>query len=151
MTGLQTIKEWAKSQARKSNKRKGDAFQDEIADFLRANGWLVDVVQASRRLIMRRGRSAWITTKEDILGAFDMIAIRKDSGPVLLIQATTDRGLLSRKKRTIEELGLVGTADGREVLIWSRGLGDQRWEAWEMVGPGWEPFNPGIRYSGGAS
>lgn len=146
MTGLITIKEWARSQACRANKRKGDAFQDEIADFLRGRGWLVDVVQPARRLIMRRGRSAWITTKEDILGAFDMLAIRKDLGPVLLVQATTNRGLLSRKKKTIEELGLIGTAEGREVVIWSRGLGGRRWEAWEMVHVCWEPFDPEVRY-----
>ena len=147
MTGLQTIKEWAKSQACKGNKRKGDLFQNELADFLRANGWLVDVVQPARRLIMRRGRSVWITTKEDILGAFDMLAIRKDAGLVLLIQATTDRGLLSRKKRTIEALGLIGTIEGRSIIIWSRGLGTQKWEAWEMIGGIWSAFNPEERYT----
>lgn len=146
MTSIESIKSWARSQARRNNKRKGDQFQDEIADFLRARGWLVDVVQASRRLIMRRGRMAWITTKEDILGAFDMIAIRKDTWDVLLIQATTDRGMIRRKERAIEDLGVVGYEGSRRFIVWTRALPPGRWEAWALEGSSWISFNPEERY-----
>ena len=147
MTASIPIATWAKSQSRRQNTRKGNAFQNEIASFLRSHGWLVDVVEPVRRMIYRGGRATWMTTKEDLLGVFDLLALRPDAGPVLLIQATTSRGLLRRKIRSIEASGLKGAVDGREIMVWTRGLAGKQWDAW-FSGPSgrWFPFDPMARY-----
>lgn len=119
---MESISNWSSRMRKKGNKAKGDSFQTETINFLKARGWLCDEAKPCRRLIMRGGRSAWMTTKEDFYGAFDILALRMEKSPVLFIQCTTDRGLLALKKRTILE-AVGGWAPGRELMVATRPLG----------------------------
>lgn len=119
---MESISSWSSRMRRRGNKAKGDSFQTETIRFLEARGWLCDEAKPSRRLIMRGGRSAWMTVKEDHFHAFDILALRATKSPILLIQCTTDRGLLAIKKRTILE-AVGGWAPGRELMVATRPLG----------------------------
>jgi len=107
---------------RRGNKSRGDAFQTEVIRYLHERGWLCDEAKPCRRMISRGDRTSWITTKEDFFGAFDIVALRMEKSPVLLIQCTTDRGLLALKKRTILE-AVGGHAAGRELIVVTRPIG----------------------------
>lgn len=118
---MESLSSWSTRMKRKGNRARGDAFQSEVMAVLATQGWLCDEAKPYRRLIMRGGRSAWMTVKEDFFHAFDILALRAAKSPVLLIQCTTDRGLLALKKRTILE-AVGGYAPGRELIVVTRPL-----------------------------
>ncbi len=98
MTKIQSIREWAKSKVLSGNTAKGNAFEQRVAAYLRANGWIVDVTELNRTV--RKGR--WVTKKGDFFGCFDLIAVHPVAPWTVFIQATTAPGEVPRKTAKID-------------------------------------------------
>lgn len=143
-----TLKEWAaRKSGRSGNTKRGAGFEAQIAAELGGAGWACDVVEISRQMIVRRGRSAWITKKADAFGCIDITAV-KPGEPVLFIQATLDdsASMMRRKAAEIEKV-FVTRSDGRRVLIVQpaemtaeeareSGLVGIRYRVHELIAPG---------------
>jgi len=131
---VQSIKDYAKRQKLRSNTQRGDSFEQDIAFELLAQGYVVDVTKINRSI--RRGR--WITLKADFFGAIDIIAMKPGVGPVLFIQATTARDIVSKKKRKIDDK-LGDPADGRLHLVITRPASGVGFEIYQRTISGWAP------------
>lgn len=84
------------------NKReKGNKFEREIVKHLESLGWQVE--RATPRLMMI-GKGRMISRSHDFWGVGDVVAFHSNSSHLLLIQATTNMGLLSQKKRDMDKL-----------------------------------------------
>ena len=142
-----TLKEWAaRSAGRQSNTRRGGEFEQKIAAELGGAGYACDVVEISRQMIVRRGRSAWITKKADFWGCIDIIAAMPGA-ELLLIQATLDdsASMFKRKAAEIEKVFVTKTAGRRIIIVqpWAHDPDDVaaigrgvRYCVHEMIAPG---------------
>ncbi len=111
---MKSLKAYQASIKKRGNSAKGNAFEEEIGEDLRAKSWIVDITKLNRSV--RRGR--WVTIKGDFFGEFDIIALKAQEC-ALFIQATTDRGHVAAKKATIDKnIGQPST--GREYLVVTR-------------------------------
>lgn len=134
---MESLKSFMKRRKMRGNTAKGNAFEEEVAEELRKIGWIVDVTKLARRFVRTRTGVRWITEKGDYFEALDIIAIRKDAAPVLLIQATTDRGMLSEKKRKIDDK-IGGWAPGRVCMVATRPISGAGIEFHQQIKDGWE-------------
>lgn len=132
---MKTLKQYMAGQSKRGNTQKGNQFEQEIAENLRACGWIVDVTELNRSF--RRGH--WITKKGDFFGQFDIIALKTGDNCALFIQATTDRGIVSVKKRGIDDaIGLP--SKGREYLIVTKSKEPGNFfEIYRRMEYGWTP------------
>jgi len=112
---METIKQWSSRMKRRGCSSRGNAFQAEIMAYFERHGWVCDEAKPARRMIRRGGRTAFMTVKEDFFGAFDITALRPGQDPTLMIQATTDRGQLRQKQRTIADS--VGLPSANRIYV----------------------------------
>lgn len=126
------------SEKRRGATRKGNEFEEEIAALLRAGGWAVDVTKISRSFRRWKGGSGWVVNKADFFTSIDIIALRPEKSPVLLIQATTARGGVAAKRRKIDQT-IGGWAEGRELLVITRAADEKSFEVHRRVCSGWAP------------
>lgn len=140
-----TMKEWAaRSTGRSGNTRRGAEFEQRVSSELGGAGWACDVVEISRQMIVRNGRSAWMTKKADFFGCIDIIAV-KPGFPALFIQTTLDdsESMFRRKAAEIENV-FVAESAGRRILIVQKcedADNMTRYKIRELRGPGsWESF-----------
>ena len=89
------------SQARPGKKRscraRGNDFQDRCANYLTGQGYAVHNQKTASRAIPIKGRLVWVSQRNDVFGAFDLIACRPGE-KVRFIQVTLDSGVSKRVK-----------------------------------------------------
>ncbi len=104
---------------------KGDELVRRVADLLRKDGYKVHVV----RKVRIRKRTGWISLGEDIWGAFDLAATRRDH--IRFVQVTVaSGGKAAERKRKIDALSLPDDGGNLyEVWTWHERRG---WLVWRL-------------------
>lgn len=134
---MKSLSDFMKRQKLRRATNKGSAFEELIADDLRARGWIVDVTKLNRSFVRTAAGARWITRKGDFFGEFDIIAL-KIAKSALFIQATTDRSIASKKRNGIDE-NVPAIAPGREFLVVTRPESGVGFEIHRRVVSGWAP------------
>ena len=99
----------------KSTRRKGNAFQDWCASWLRDQGYDVHNQKTVAKLIKTGKGLIWISQRQDIFG-LDILAIKAGEKP-LFIQATLHSGV---QKRLDEILRHPWPLDHVKVQVWQK-------------------------------
>lgn len=104
----------------KSSRARGNDFQDRCSRYLEAEGFTVHNQKTYAKVIKIRDRKTgqlrdvWVSTRNDILGAFDLIAV-KAGERVRFIQVTLDSSV---SKRVKEVNGIAWPFDFMTVELW---------------------------------
>ena len=99
---------------RRNTRARGNAFQDRCAGYLTAEGYAVHNQKTASRAIPIKGRLVWVSQRNDIFGAFDLVAVRAGE-KVRFIQVTLDSGV---SKRVKEVNGISWPLEFMTVELW---------------------------------
>jgi hypothetical protein len=102
-----------------SNRAKGNRHEQEVADILSKEGYLVYRASPAIRFI---GPGRFVSGQNDIFGCADLLA--KSPGETILIQVTSRENASTRKRKMEQALkGFCGERDNIQVWSWGK---DQR-------------------------
>lgn len=95
-----------------SNRAKGNNFQVQIVKYLEKQGWHCHNQVAMAKWLPFR--QMWVSTRNDILGCIDVLAVRPDAPP-LFIQATMHTGV---GKKLADLRSVPWPYDRVDVQLW---------------------------------
>ncbi len=99
-----------------SNRAKGNRHEQEVADILSKEGYLVYRASPAIRFI---GPGRFVSGQNDIFGCADLLA--KSPAEVILIQVTSRENASTRKKKMEDALnGFCGEQDNIQVWSWGK-------------------------------
>ena len=99
---------------RRNTRARGNAFQDRCAGYLTAEGYAAHNQKTASRAIPIKGKVVWVSQRNDIFGAFDLVAVRAGER-VRFIQVTLDSGVAKRVK---EVNGISWPLEFMTVELW---------------------------------
>jgi len=82
---------------RKNTRARGNDFQDRCAGYLEGEGYRVHNQKTASRPIPIKGRLVWVSQRNDVFGAFDLVAV-KAGEKIRFIQVTLHSGVSKRVK-----------------------------------------------------
>lgn len=102
------------SRKRRNTRARGNAFQDRCAGYLTAEGYATHNQKTVARAIPIKGKIVWVSQRNDVFGAFDLVAVRAGE-KVRFIQVTLDSSVAKRVK---EVNGIQWPLEFMTVELW---------------------------------
>jgi hypothetical protein len=99
---------------RRNTRARGNEFQDRCAGYLTAQGYAVHNQKTVARALPIKGKIVWVSQRQDLFGAFDLVAVRAGEKP-RFIQVTLDSGV---SKRVKEVNGITWPLEFMTIELW---------------------------------
>ena len=99
---------------RRNTRARGNDFQDRCTSYLEAEGFAVHNQKTASRAIPIKGKIVWVSQRNDVFGAFDLIAVKAEE-KVRFIQVTLDSSVAKRVK---EVSGIPWPLEFMTVELW---------------------------------
>ena len=103
-----------KARKRRNCRARGNAFQDRCTSYLETEGYSVHNQKTASRAIPIKGKIVWVSQRNDVFGAFDLVAVRAGE-KVRFIQVTLDSSVAKRIK---EVSGIQWPLEFMTVELW---------------------------------
>jgi len=98
----------------KNTRAKGNDFQDRCAGYLTREGYAVHNQKTVAKALLIKGRTVWTSQRNDVFGAFDLVAVRAGEKP-RFIQVTLDSSV---SKRVKEVNGITWPLEFMTIELW---------------------------------